>query len=827
MMIRTSFMGGIAAKMSAMLLVMAALIVAALAVSLLIFGDVSTSLDAYEEELVPRLRRSSTLVEYANDLGEGLSGLLIAGTAEDLGAEADQIRTGIDRLRAESGAMQPEVAAAVAAEIAVIEESVARIETARTDEIGYDIVTLESSDALGAAVESATSRLAMMSGDALASVLADGEATIDQEREALGYVGAATALERTIKRFESVVLSGASADDAAGVEAASAEAAALGREITALAGAIRLDRELSGLIPRILAQAEPESGILAARSRVIAARGTANEASHTAATSVSAIAGAARGPGRKAVDEIASGSLALQAEADRGQSVMWAIGAVALLVLVLTPLVARRSVVRPLVAVTRETERLASGDTAPVVGFERQGGEIGRMAAALKVFRDNMIERTRLEAEEHEREIVTQRREAEARERAAEEARLREEAERQRERAAEEAEHARQAKEAEAREEMRQREEAQRAAHAAEQELVVKELDKGLKSLAEGDLEVRIETRFPEAYEALRQNFNETVGSLAQVIAQIAESADRIESNAGEIASASNDLSHRTEQQAAALEETAAAVEELTASVRAAAQNAEKVDQDVTTTRRSAEDSGRVVHDAVEAMGEIERSSEQITRIVGVIDNIAFQTNLLALNAGVEAARAGDAGRGFAVVASEVRALAQRSSEAAREINELISTSSGQVERGVDLVRRTGVSLESIVASVANVASLVSGIASSAREQSISLAEVNTSVGQLDQVTQQNAAMVEESTAASNEMRNEARSLAGLFARFRTGAGGTRAALPERGRVAAAPKAALAKPAARAAAPAPARKQGSAALAAKPFAVAQDDWSEF
>uniref|UniRef100_UPI0026F0C354 methyl-accepting chemotaxis protein n=1 Tax=Phenylobacterium aquaticum TaxID=1763816 RepID=UPI0026F0C354 len=241
-------------------------------------------------------------------------------------------------------------------------------------------------------------------------------------------------------------------------------------------------------------------------------------------------------------------------------------------------------------------------------------------------------------------------------------------------------------------------------------------------------------------------------------------------SGAGEISHASDDLSKRTERQAATLEETAAAVEEITATVKKAAEGARSAHTAVADTKVDAERGGAVAHQAISAMSEIEASSSQIGEIIGVIDEIAFQTNLLALNAGVEAARAGDAGKGFAVVASEVRALAQRSAEAAKEIKALISASNQQVSTGVDLVGKTGEALRRIVSQVAQITDLITGIAASAQEQAAGLHQVNTAVNQMDQMTQQNAAMVEESTAASHALSNEATELNRLMGEFDLGA---------------------------------------------------------
>lgn len=298
---------------------------------------------------------------------------------------------------------------------------------------------------------------------------------------------------------------------------------------------------------------------------------------------------------------------------------------------------------------------------------------------------------------------------------------------------------------------------------------VVDVLRTNLGTLSRGDLVSKINDPFPEEYEQLRTDFNTTVNQLQRTISQVVDVASSIRNGASEINQSSEDLSHRTESQAATLEETAAALEEMTASVRSSAEGARSVEMTMKEARQQAETSGEVVQNAVAAMTEIESSSNHISQIIGVIDDIAFQTNLLALNAGVEAARAGEAGRGFAVVASEVRGLAQRSSDAAMEIKKLISDSSQQVERGVDLVGKAGEALEQIVERVSHISTLISGIAEGAAEQSTGLGEINTGVTQLDQVTQQNAAMVEQATAAGHMLNSDAGKLAELVAHFNTG----------------------------------------------------------
>ena len=298
--------------------------------------------------------------------------------------------------------------------------------------------------------------------------------------------------------------------------------------------------------------------------------------------------------------------------------------------------------------------------------------------------------------------------------------------------------------------------------------VVVAALADGLARLAHGDLTARVEQDVAPEYEALKHDFNVAMSQLQNTMGVVVGATSSMRSGADEISRAADDLSHRTERQAASLEETAAALDEITETVRRTAEGATHARGVVETARVNAAQSAEVVRKATAAMGEIEGSSRQIEQIIGVIDEIAFQTNLLALNAGVEAARAGDAGRGFAVVASEVRALAQRSAQAAKEIKALIHASGEQVGHGVSLVAETGKALQVIVSQVAEINGIVSEIASSAQEQATGLHQVNSAVNQMDQVTQQNAAMVEQSTAASHALANEAVELAKLIGQFRT-----------------------------------------------------------
>lgn len=321
-----------------------------------------------------------------------------------------------------------------------------------------------------------------------------------------------------------------------------------------------------------------------------------------------------------------------------------------------------------------------------------------------------------------------------------------------------------------------------KAENEARQRQVVEQLAGALNELADGDLTYRITQKLAPEYEGLRHQYNQTVDALAQTIAQVASSATSVHTGASEIRAASDDLSLRTEQQASSLEDTAGAMNRVTDMVHNAAQNAGAVNLTIDEAHREATAGGDVVQRAVDAMGAIERSAAEITQIINVIDGIAFQTNLLALNAGVEAARAGDAGKGFAVVANEVRALAQRSADAAKDIKALIVTSAEQVDAGVALVGETGTLLTTIMDRIATTRDQITEIAESAQVQARNLQQVNVAVGEMDKMTQQNAAMVEEATAAARSLAGEAETLSSLVSRFRLGEGTPPRAQPARRR---------------------------------------------
>ncbi|GAK70098.1 putative methyl-accepting chemotaxis protein [Agrobacterium rubi TR3 = NBRC 13261] len=378
---------------------------------------------------------------------------------------------------------------------------------------------------------------------------------------------------------------------------------------------------------------------------------------------------------------------------------------------------------RPLGRMTGVMRRLSDGDTDITIPARGRKDEIGAMAEAVEIFRQAAIENQRLEAE-----AETNRKQAEIERLATQ-----------------------QKAEADAEERLR---------------IATSGLADGLRRLASGDLAFQINDVFAPDFEQLRHDFNRSLKQLGATLSDISHSIDAMNNGTREIAEGSVDLSKRTEQQAATLEETAAALDQITVNVANSTKRVQEARGAASEANRAAKVSGDVVATAVDAMHRIEQSSGQISNIIVVIDEIAFQTNLLALNAGVEAARAGEAGKGFAVVAQEVRELAQRSAKAAKEIKELIGKSSVEVENGVNLVRQTGDALKTIGSHVTVMNEHMGAIASSAQEQATGLAELNTAVNQMDQTTQQNAAMVEETTSATSSLASESEKLRTLLQQF-------------------------------------------------------------
>jgi methyl-accepting chemotaxis protein len=369
--------------------------------------------------------------------------------------------------------------------------------------------------------------------------------------------------------------------------------------------------------------------------------------------------------------------------------------------------VVKKGVTAPLALLGDTMERLAGGDHDSAVPCTDRGDEIGGMASTVEIFREAAVTKSRADAE--------------------------------------------------------------KARADAEQEMVVAKVTEGLRRLAGGDLTARLDQSIPQSYGRLRDDFNAATEALQEVMVQLTGSVENISAGASEIRSASQDLSRRTEQQAAALEETAAAMGQITSTVHETALRAQEVSTAIINADTNANEGSRIVDEAVVAMRAVEQSSQEIAQVIDLIDGIAFQTNLLALNAGVEAARAGEAGRGFAVVANEVRALAQRSADAAKDIKKLVLNSSQHVDTGVKLVNRTGDALGLITTKVAEITSLAQQISIATASQATSLQQVNIAVGEIDRGTQQNAAMVEQATAAANSLSSETVELSNLVGRFEIG----------------------------------------------------------
>ncbi|MCO5730281.1 methyl-accepting chemotaxis protein [Rhizobium sp. SSA_523] len=377
---------------------------------------------------------------------------------------------------------------------------------------------------------------------------------------------------------------------------------------------------------------------------------------------------------------------------------------------------------RKIATIRADLQRIAAGDCAEAVQGTQGKDEISDMARAAEALRVSSLERLALEHKTaHDRAAVE--------------------------------------------EESRQRSDQERQA-AERLRLATRDLARALTKLSDGDLGAVLATPFPAELEPVRADFNRLTEKLQHTMQEINSASASIQANAQQMRSAADDLAQRTEQQAASLEETSAALEEITRTVRTATERAEAASQLVSNAKDFAERSTTVVADAMAAMERIEDATGEIGKIINVIDEIAFQTNLLALNAGVEAARAGDAGKGFAVVAQEVRALAGRAAGAAKDIKALVSRSSAEVQTGVDLVRATGDALHRIGDDVLKINDDVGMIATSAREQSTGLNEINTAIGQMDQTTQQNAAMVEQTNAASHTLAGDADNLIRLMGQF-------------------------------------------------------------
>ncbi len=450
--------------------------------------------------------------------------------------------------------------------------------------------------------------------------------------------------------------------------------------------------------------------------------------------------GANKGIAALAGMEKVAGSRATESAAEASQQMTSAerlnlgIGVAIVLILIGSAIFGTATIARPLRKLAGLLQRMAKGENLEVIGAERKD-EIGETARAVDGIKLMLAEKAHQEAElkaEQDKKAEEQRQKAE--------------------------------------DERRRNAEIQATA-AEEQARAVKALADGLGKMSEGDLTIRLDAGFTEAYQQIRDDFNATIGKLRETIESIVGSTREVTNASAEISTSTTDLSQRTEEQAASLEETSASMEEIASTVKKNAENAQQANQSTGKARDVADRGGEVVAQAVSAMAQIEASSGKISDIIGVIDEIARQTNLLALNAAVEAARAGDAGRGFAVVASEVRTLAQRSSQAAKDIKDLITNSSGKVQEGVDLVNKAGASLKEIVEAIKEVAGLVADIAGASTEQASGVAEINKALAQMDEATQQNSALVEENAATAKALEQQAKAMDERISFFQLGAG--------------------------------------------------------
>ena len=705
-----------------------AIMTVALAIANIVLHGFALKMDRLASEDVPDRLSTAEVMSRSDALPQGFAALLMASTPEELAAATQGGTAALESFFEIAGTRPPRQAIDLANKLSELKFGMLSLAMAREDEI------------------------------AAAAGFAAGLEALSGIFVSIGDTGAAEGIDFT--GLLSLAFQVSRTSDEAGLSM-------LGMQLRS-----QLDAAGFALMARapdasavLLSLAEGESDLVTLRRTEIAAR---NEARVQAASALAAVERLGTGTAdiaRTALGELDSDARLLVEQTETASRNLLMLGGIALATAAAAILVTHRTIVSPLQTLIGRTRRLSAGDTAAMDGIRPRSGEIGDLAAALTVFRDNILANRQLEEAAREAAAAReeQRRQAERQaldaERAAMDRKAAEEREAMdRERRAQEDQRQREARDAALQEQRRM-----------EQQHVVSAVAEGLSRLADGDLSAVIEDRFPEGYDELRLNFNRTIESLSRLVAVIRDSSGNILNSATEVSSVTGDLARRTEKAAATLEETAAAVAELTASATSSAANSRATEQAAQQARAEAQASQDVVRSTIAAMEAISSSSEKISKIIHVIDDIAFQTNLLALNAGVEAARAGETGRGFAVVASEVRALAQRASDAAREISTLIGQSNDNVRDGVDRVARTGTALDGIVKLIDNIAENISALATTADEQSLSVREINTATSQLDSMTQQNAAIFEETSASTMDLTHEAQVLAAEVAKFRDG----------------------------------------------------------
>lgn len=524
-----------------------------------------------------------------------------------------------------------------------------------------------------------------------------------------------------ISAFQVAALDMAAAHDIAAAQDAAGplqEAARMLAGYSGFNGGV-FEQELKGMV----ALADPSQGLPVFKVAALEAAAEAAAASRATVEAVLEFSHKATSLGAESQQQIASIADGLAADVTAAQRQLQILAAVAAAVFLGSLVLTRFLILRPLADISGTTERLAAGNLRPVTGYERSSDEIFRIATALSVFRDGLVEKAEVE----------------------------------------------------------QAAEAERSARLAEQTAAVAAIGNGLERLSQGDLTYRIQGEMGEGYAKLRDDFNAALEKLEASVRSLSTSGQSIAGGSTEISSASHDLSERSEHTAQTLAGTAAAVNQLSVSIAGTAQASGEASASVEAARQNASDSIEVVKRTYGAMEAIKDSSEKISRIIGMIEAIAQQTNLLALNAGVEAARAGTVGKGFAVVASEVRTLAHRSKEAATEIAALVDEAGRNVELGADLVEQTRTAIGEISASVASAADLMKSISQASSEQSGSLQEINTAMANLDDATTRNAALFEEVTSSSLGLSREAQAMAGAIGAFRTQAAetGQRSSGPE------------------------------------------------